>query len=93
MVKQNKKGRGRPTLGGKPSKSGRSPFIGLRFAPDQLEAIDAWAKGAGIDSRSAAIRALVVKALKVSPPKRKTTKRKPRVPQPMVLKMPGIQTD
>jgi hypothetical protein len=60
-----------------------------------LEAkLDKWmGKQRDNPSRPEAIRRLVEVALKASPAQRKTAKRKPRVPQPMVLKMPGVQED
>lgn len=58
-----------------------------------IAAVDEWRrKETDLPNRSEAIRRLVEQALKAST-KPKAAKARPRVPQPMVRKMPGIQTD
>lgn len=82
-----KKGPGRPA-------TGQDPVTAIRLSVDMRAALDDWRRGQpDLPSRSEAIRRLVEAALKASPRQRKAAKGNPRVPQPMVLKVPGIQED
>jgi hypothetical protein len=77
-----------------PAPTGKGTLLGVRLQPEGLAKLDAWiTRQKDGPTRPEAIRRLVEAALKVSEPERKAAKRKPRVPQPMVLKMPDVQTD
>ena len=53
MVKPKKRGRGRPSTGG------RHPLYGLRVPDEIMERVDRWGKEHDVGSRSEAIRQLL----------------------------------
>lgn len=84
--RSTKKARGRPA-------TGQDPVTAIRLSSDLRTKIDKWSDTQeDRPARSVAIRRLIEIALEASP-ERKAATRKARVPKPMVLKMPGIQTD
>jgi hypothetical protein len=59
VVKPKKRGRGRPSTGG------RDPLYGLRVPDELMEQVDNWGKEHGAESRSEAIRRLLELGLSI----------------------------
>ena len=68
----------------------------MRLPQEMIAAVVAWVDRERI-SRSEAVRRLLESALQAKATVKRQSKRRkkaaPKVPQPAVLKMPGIQTD